>query len=108
VAGYFALRWLIVRESDVHLQRFHGHAYEYPRVAAVFLVCCLGVSGFPVSPTFLGIDLMFTHVDSGQIVLLLLLAVNFLFLELCLLRMYVRLFLGPHQKEYHEVAFRAS
>jgi NADH-quinone oxidoreductase subunit L len=55
-----------------------------------------------------GIDLMFTHVDSGQIVLLLLLAVNFLFLELCLLRMYVRLFLGPHQKEYHEVAFRAS
>jgi NADH:ubiquinone oxidoreductase subunit 5 (subunit L)/multisubunit Na+/H+ antiporter MnhA subunit len=108
VAGYFALRWLIVRESDVHLQRFHGHAYEYPRVAAVFLVCCLGVSGFPVSPTFVGIDLMFTHVDSGQIVLLLLLAVNFLFLELCLLRMYVRLFLGPHQKEYHEVAFRAS
>ena len=108
VAGYFVLRWLIVRERDVHLQRFHGHAYEHPRMAAVFLVCCLGVSGFPVSPTFVGIDLIFTHVDSGQIMLLLLLAVNFLFLELGLLRMYVRLFLGPHRKEYHEVAFRAS
>jgi NADH:ubiquinone oxidoreductase subunit 5 (subunit L)/multisubunit Na+/H+ antiporter MnhA subunit len=107
-AGYFALRWLSSRESDVHLQRFHGHAYEHPRMAAVFLVCCLGVSGFPVSPTFVGIDLIFTHVDSGQIILLLLLAVNFLFLELSLLRMYVRLFLGPHRKEYHEVAFRAS
>ena len=58
VAGYFVLRWLIVRERDVHLQRFHGHAYEHPRMAAVFLVCCLGVSGFPVSPTFVGIDLI--------------------------------------------------
>lgn len=108
LVGYGCLRQLMKAEGGIDLHQYHGHVYEHRKLAMVFLVCCLGVSGFPISPTFIGIDLMFTHIHSNQVVLVGLLAINILFLELSLLRMYTRLFLGQHRKEYHEVAFRSS
>ena len=90
------------------MNRYHGHSYEYPGIALVFLLSCLAFSGFPISPTFIGIDLMFTHISAHQGVLVVLTALNFLFLELTILRVYTRIFLGQHKKNYHPVAFRSS
>ncbi|MBL7829051.1 MAG: hypothetical protein JNJ57_20620, partial [Saprospiraceae bacterium] len=108
ILGYWCLFELKRREGSLDLHRFHGHVYEHRKLAMAFLLCCLGVSGFPISPTFIGVDLVFTHVHADQWLLVGLLAINILFLELSLLRMYIRLFLGQHQKEYHEIAFRSS
>jgi NADH-quinone oxidoreductase subunit L len=69
---------------------------------------CLGLAGFPITPTFIGIDLLFTHIHEDQWLLVLLTGLNFLFLELTLLRVYIRIFLGQHKKAYHPVAFRSS
>ena len=74
----------------------------------MFLVAGLGMAGFPITPTFIGIDLMFTHISANQPVLVLLTALSFLFLELTILRIYARIFLGQHKKAYHPVAFKSS
>ncbi len=108
IAGYFSLRYLKQKEGDISLNRHHGHVYEYRGTALVFLLACLGMAGFPITPTFIGIDLLFTHIHEEQYLLVLLTGLNFLFLELTLLRMYIRIFLGQHQKEYHPIAFRSS
>ncbi|MDX2070822.1 MAG: proton-conducting transporter membrane subunit [Haliscomenobacter sp.] len=106
--GYFALKRVRTLEGEVELNHYHGHSYEHPGMALLFLLSCLGLGGFPITPTFIAIDLMFTHISAHQIVLVFLIALNFLFLELTFLRMYTRIFLGQHQKAYHPIAFKSS
>jgi NADH-quinone oxidoreductase subunit L len=49
-------------EGQVDLKQFHGHSYKHPKTAFVFLMCCLVMTGFPISATFLGEDLVFSHI----------------------------------------------
>lgn len=106
--GYFCLHKIKTLEGDIRLDRYHGHSYEQRGLALVFLIACLAFSGFPITPGFIGIDLMFTHVNADQLVLVMLMGLNFLFLELTLLRIYTRIFLGQHKKAYHPIAFKSS
>ena len=106
--GYICLHKIKMAEGDLALHEYHGHSYEHPGVALVFLVAGLGMAGFPITPTFIGIDLIFTHISANQPVLVLLTALSFLFLELTILRIYARIFLGQHKKAYHPVAFKSS
>lgn len=108
IIGWFALKRLQKLENDILLHRFHGNAYEHPKLAAVFLLCCLGLLGFPVTASFVGIDLFFTHIRHEQVVLLVLAALTIAFVELAVLRIYARLFLGQHKKPYHPIAYRSS
>jgi NADH-quinone oxidoreductase subunit L len=108
VFGYFVLRYLHKRGEFLDLERFHGHAYEYPILSIVFLLACLGLTGFPISPTFLGEDLIFSHIHETQFMLAFLVACSFVVDGLSLIRLYAKLFLGPHSKTYHETAYRNS
>lgn len=108
IVGYICLRKLKAAEGNIGLDHYHGHIYEHRGIAMVFLLSCLGLAGFPITPTFIGIDLLFTHIHEDQWLLVLLTGLNFLFLELTLLRVYIRIFLGQHKKAYHPVAFRSS
>lgn len=106
--GYFVLYRLRQLEPDVDLNRFQGHAYEYPKLAALFLLACLGLAGFPISPTFIGEDILFSHIDYDQIFLAFFLSLGFVITGIALIRMYARIFLGPHVKRYHAIAQRSS
>lgn len=108
VAGYFCLRQLKKIDNDILLDRFHGYGYEQPGISFVFLVSCLGLLGFPFTPTFIGIDLLFTHLHTDQVFLVVCITIGFLVIELSVLRIYARIFLGQHKKVYHPVAYRSS
>jgi NADH-quinone oxidoreductase subunit L len=108
VTGYFCLQRIEVLDREVDLDRFHGHVYEHPVLAFIFLVACLGLVGFPFTPTFIGIDLLFSHVHKQEILLIIFIALSFIFMELAVLRMYARIFMGQHKKPYHPIAFRSS
>jgi len=95
-------------DNDIELNKFHGYTYEKPTIAFVFLLCCLSLLGFPFTPTFLGIGLLFTHIHKGQVLLIILTALSFIFIELSILRLYARIFPGPRKKNYHPIAFRSS
>ncbi len=107
VVGYFCLRKLRTSEN-IDLDQFHGHSYEHPRLSFVFLLACLGLTGFPLTPTFIGEDLIFSHIHEDQILLAILTSLSFIIDGLALIRIYARVFLGPHSKSYHEVAYRSS
>lgn len=107
-AGLICLEKIRAIDNDILLNRFHGYAYEKPVLAFVFLLCCLASFGFPFTATFLGIDLLFTHIHKDQYPLMILTALSFIFIELSLLRIYARIFLGPHKRNDHPIAFRSS
>lgn len=108
VLGWYALYKVQSVENSVNLNSFHGHVYEHPRYALAFLVSALTMIGFPISPTFLGYDLLFTEIEANQTILLIISSITFIVLELAVLRIYARVFLGQHVKTYHEIAFRSS
>jgi len=108
LVGYCCIAKLKKLEDEVNLRQFHGNVYEHPKITLVFLLACLGLAGFPITPTFIGEDLLFSHIHEDQIVLAGIAAVSFIIDGIALIRIYSRVFLGPHHKTYHEVAKRSS
>jgi len=105
--GYLSLNRLRSFET-INLNQFHGHSYEHPKISFVFLLACLGLAGFPITPTFIGEDLIFSHIHEDQWLLALFVSASFILDGLAIIRIYARVFMGPHAKNYHEVAFRSS
>jgi NADH-quinone oxidoreductase subunit L len=105
--GYLILTRL--RKTEwVSLDNFYGHIYEYPKTGFVFLLVCLGLSGFPITPSFVGEDLIFSHIELDQIGLAFFTAFSLVINGLATMRIYARVFLGPHVKNYHQIAKRSS
>jgi NADH-quinone oxidoreductase subunit L len=106
--GYITITKLKNRETHVDLNQFNGHAYEHPKYAFVFLLSCLGLTGFPITPTFIGEDIIFTHIHENQVALAFFTSSSLIIDGIAAIRIYARVFLGPHIKTYHEAAFRSS
>ncbi len=106
--GYFCLQKIKAIDQDIALNRFHGYIYEQETTGFFFLLAAMGMLGFPMTASFIGIDVFFTYVGSEQIYLVFLLALCFVFIELSAFRILLRIFMGPHKKLYHPVAFRSS
>lgn len=106
--GYWVFSRLSRAGEAITLDRFHGHSYEYPGLTRLFMLASLGMAGFPITPTFIGEDLILGHVQEHQFGLTLLISLGLILDGLAVFRIYARLFLGPHEKGYHEVAYRSS
>ena len=107
-AGYLCLRKIKTKETNLDLNQFHGHVFEYPNAAFVFFLCCLGLTGFPITATFIGEDLIFSHIHEDQYMLAIFTSLSFIIDGLALVRIYSRVFLGPHIKTYHELPYKSS
>jgi NADH-quinone oxidoreductase subunit L len=83
------------RKMSTDLSNFHGYSWNRPVLAFMFLVACLGVAGFPITPSFIGEDLIFTHIREDQVALAIMVALNLIIDGLVIIRLYARLFLGP-------------
>jgi NADH:ubiquinone oxidoreductase subunit 5 (subunit L)/multisubunit Na+/H+ antiporter MnhA subunit len=108
LVGLICLNRLAGREGSARLDGYYGHSYESPFLGFIFLVCCLGLIGLPFTPTFIGIDLLFSHIGRERFLVILFTAISFIFIEISVLRIYARVFMGPHQKAYHPIAYRSS
>lgn len=106
--GYYCLVRLKSIEKNVNLDDFYGYNHEHPKLGFWFLISCLAFVGLPFTPTFIGVDLMFTHIEKNEFLLTGITAVSFLFIEIAVLRIYARLFLGPSKKQNHPIAYRSS
>lgn len=108
IVGYVTIRKLKSIEKHVDLNAFNGHSYEHPKFAFVFLLACLGLTGFPITPTFIGEDLIFSHIHENQIALAFFTASSLIIDGIAAIRIYSRVFLGPHIKTYHQSAYKSS
>jgi NADH-quinone oxidoreductase subunit L len=106
IVGFITLFMLKKKEPTIDLNSFQGHVYEYPKTAILFLLSCLGLAGFPITPTFVGEDIIFAHIEYNQFFLAFYVSLGFVISGIALIRMYSRIFLGPHSKHYHEKALK--
>ena len=108
ITGYICLNKIKAIDNDIDLNGYHGYTQEKPGIAFIFLLSCLGLLGFPITPTFIGLDIMFSHIHKTQIGLIVFTSLSFVFIEIAALRIYTRIFLGQHKKAYHAIAYRSS
>lgn len=106
--GYYCLQKVKAIDNDISLNQIHGYVYEQETTALLFLFACIGMLGFPVTAAFIGIDVLFTYVHSNQVGLITLMGLCLLFIELSAFRILLRIFMGPHKKLNHPIAFRSS
>ena len=106
--GFYCLHKVKSIEKKIDLNHFYGYNHEHPKYGFWFLISCLAFVGLPFSPTFIGVDLMFNHIDKDEYLLIAITTISFLFVEIAVLRMYARLFLGPSKKQNHPIAYRSS
>ena len=108
IIGYVALLQLRKLERKILINQYLGHVYEHPKFAFFFLLATLGITGFPITTTFIGEDLVFSHIDSNQLFLAFFVASSFVVSGIAGIRIYARLFLGSHVKTYHELPYKSS
>jgi NADH-quinone oxidoreductase subunit L len=106
--GYLCLHRLRNLEASLDLEQFHGYSVKHPKLGQLFLLACLGLAGFPITPTFVGEDLIFTHIHEDQAVLVFIVSMSFILDGLAIIRIYSRIFLGPHVKSVFNIAYRSS
>jgi len=106
--GYGILIALKKKVGHIDLNRFHGNVKYHPQLAMAFFFCCLALSGFPITPTFIGEDLIFGHIHEDQIGLAVLVSLSFIFDGLALIRIFARLFFGPSARSIYESSYRSS
>jgi NADH:ubiquinone oxidoreductase subunit 5 (subunit L)/multisubunit Na+/H+ antiporter MnhA subunit len=109
LVGYIVLYMLEKKEPEnFSLNQYYGHSYEYKNLSVLFLLSCLGLMGFPITMSFIGEDLILSHIHNADFLLAFLMSLSFIMGGIAAIKMYARLFLGPHIKTYHAVPFKNS
>lgn len=94
--------------KSLKLNDYNGLVFKHPKAAFVFLIGCLMLSGFPISTTFIGEDLIFSHIKPDQALLVFIISVSFIIDGLALVRLYARLFLGPISQQHQLNSYKRS
>ncbi len=107
VLGYGVLHYLQIKEKD-SFANFHGHIYEYRRLGNLFFIISLCFIAFPITPAFLGQEILLSTIHGEHILQIVLFAIAYVMSGIATIRLFAKVFFGPHQKTYHEVAYKSS
>ncbi|MEN9381904.1 MAG: hypothetical protein RI940_785 [Bacteroidota bacterium] len=106
--GLFSITRLEKLTQKISLDTYHGNGKMHPKLSIMFLIACIGLIGFPISPLYIGIDLLLTYIEKHQYIIMCLVALSLIFIELSLLRIYTRLFCGIPKVVDEPTAFKSS
>ena len=106
--GYKAIKNLEKETEVITLDQFHGNSQMHPKLSILCLVACLGLIGFPISPLYIGIDLLLTYIESDQYLIMILVSFCLIFIEISLLRIYTRLFCGIPLNAKEPISFKSA
>jgi len=104
----YVLIYILQTHKQLNITRYNGLVYFFPTSSLFFLLGCLMLSGFPICTTFIGEDLIFSHIKPNQVLLVLILSLSFILDGLALIRIYARIFLGPVAIHQYLNAYKRS
>jgi NADH:ubiquinone oxidoreductase subunit 4 (subunit M) len=108
LVGVGCLVFLQRKMGPFTLLEFHGFMYAHPAIGDLFFIACLAMIAFPITPSFFGEEVLLslTHVSHGAEMVLF--AAGYVFLGISVMRLFAKVFFGPHKKTYHEIAYLTS
>lgn len=97
--GLGVISWMKNHTGQSGLYTYQGYVRRLPLLGFIFLLSVLGLMGFPLSPTFIGEDLLFSHIHEDQYLLASFAALAFVMEGIAAIRIFARLFLGTKRQE---------
>lgn len=108
VVGVICL-WLLSRATGPYtLMEFHGYMYDHPALGNVFFLACLAMIAFPITPSFIAEEVLLSMIHTSHILEMAIFAFGYVFSGICVMRLFAKVFFGPHTKTHHEIAYRSS
>lgn len=90
------------------LDDYYGLVIEHKNKAIIFLLSAIALGGFPITSTFIGEDILLSHVHLDQPFFIGMLAINYVISGIAIMRIYARIFMGPNHKWYRPEARRSA
>jgi NADH:ubiquinone oxidoreductase subunit 5 (subunit L)/multisubunit Na+/H+ antiporter MnhA subunit len=108
VAGHICLWYLEAKGESTALGEYHGSIYAFKKLGHVFFIVCLLFMAFPISPSFLAQDILLSAIPRSHVLQILLFCPMYLIMGVSIMRLYTKVFFGPHKTSYHEIAYKSS
>ena len=108
LVGHFVLQYFKKKNHRLDLNRFHGLSKEFPIASFILLLCSLAVAGFPITPSFIGEDMIMSHIHEHQFMLALAVSFSFIVDGLALMRIYARICMGSDAHSIFDSSYRSS
>lgn len=90
------------------LLEFHGFMYAQPTIGDLFFIACLAMITFPITPSFFGEEILLSLTHVNHVAEMVLFMAGYVFLGISVMRLFAKVFFGPHKKTYHEIAYGSS
>lgn len=108
IAGHVCLWYLEKKDELGVLQDHQGSIYAYPRLGNFFFIISLLFIAFPISPSFLSQDILVSLIPVDQAFLVVFFCFSYLLVGVSTMRLYMKVFYGPHKTSHHEIAYKSS
>jgi len=108
IAGHVCLWYLQAKGESLALADYQGSIYAFKKLGHVFFIVCLLFMAFPISPSFLAQDILLSMIPESHGLQIALFGLAYLVMGVSIMRLYAKVFFGPHRASYHEVAYRSS
>ena len=108
VVGHGCLRYLRKKGESNSLQNYQGAIYAFPKLGQVFFIVVLLFIAFPISSSFLAQDILLSMIPGSHPLQTVLFCFSYVLVGVSTLRLYTKLFFGPHKSSYHETAYKSA
>jgi NADH-quinone oxidoreductase subunit L len=108
ILGHFCIRYLEVKGEATQLYEYHGVMSIFTKVGHVFFIVCLLFMAFPISPSFLGQDILLSFIPRDHAFQVVLFGFSYVLVGVSIMRLYAKVFFGSHKTNHHEIAYKSS
>lgn len=108
IAGHICLWYLEAKGEPNTLWDYQGSIYAFPKLGQIFFIVSLLFMAFPLSPSFLAQDILLNLIPAGHVFQMALFCASYLLVGVSIMRLYTKVFFGPHKRGYHEIAYKSS
>jgi NADH:ubiquinone oxidoreductase subunit 4 (subunit M) len=108
IVGHVCLRYLEAKGEPSALRDYHGTIYAFTKLGNFFFIVSLLFMAFPISPSFLAQDILVSLIPESRAFLVVLFCFSYLLVGVSTVRLYTKVFFGPHKTSHHEIAYRSS
>jgi hypothetical protein len=108
IVGHACLWYLEAKGEQTALRDYHGSIYAFTKLGNIFFIVALLFMAFPISPSFLAQDALLSSIPESQAFLVVLFCFSYLLVGVSTIRLYTKVFFGPHKTSHHEIAYRSS
>lgn len=108
IVGHVCLWYLAGKGEAGSLREYRGSIYAFTKLGNLFFIVTLLFMAFPISPSFLAQDVLLSSIPVNQAFLVALFCLSYLLVGVSTIRLYTKVFFGPHKTGHHEIAYRSS